>query len=325
MSRWTCLSLALAAVAMPAEAAPLRVAVIPVEGTAPLELRRSAAAKLVNALRGIEALQVIDLAVAGEVLGPSAPAALAACRDDRCIAGVIAPLATARAVVGVLSAGEGTRPRLDLRLVDTSTPAALVRVRISRDLEEPLAAALDAQVPAIAAELFPELSSEGAATLTLKVRPAGAAISIDGTPVGLAPLAPLRVKPGVHRVRIEASAHHPEEISVAVGLGQSEAVEISLSKNRSPVPLFLAGGSLAAVSIGLVFGLSAQAGATAWDDACGTGACEPGFTRARYDRDGSDVARDRVLANVFFAAAGGLAIGALAYFLLDPGVEVSIP
>ena len=66
--------------------------------------------------------------------------------------------------------------------------------------------------------------------LSVTTRPAaGVLVSVDGTPVGEAPLADLRLEAGAHTLRAEAERHLPAERVVQVeGLGRRQSVQIAL-------------------------------------------------------------------------------------------------
>ncbi|HET6614202.1 MAG TPA: PEGA domain-containing protein [Kofleriaceae bacterium] len=72
--------------------------------------------------------------------------------------------------------------------------------------------------------------------VVLDVSPEGAAVIVDGTQVGTAPLpTPLYLAPGDHKVAVKAPDHLPKEITVTVTAGQRVKQTIALAKRPLPV------------------------------------------------------------------------------------------
>jgi hypothetical protein len=303
------------------EAGSLDVAVFAVRGSALPGARLRATQLVIGALRGLPRLKVISLVEIEPLLGAEAARAFDQCRDDACLIQVVSAVKSDRLVIGELEAGAGMQSRLQVRLVDTSTSGANVLVRLSRDLTGDLISALEREVPAAVAELFPDRAAEGYGSLVVRVRPEGAAISLDGMPVGIAPTPPLKARVGRHRLRVTARGHEPQEEEVYVPLGQALDLRIDLDKRRSDWPLILAASALGATGIGFAVGISAESVARDWERKCEGGLCPSGYTRARYENDRDSTAAKRTIANGLFIAAGALAVGSFVYYILDPGVD----
>lgn len=303
-------------------AEPLRVGLVPLDGDAPAPLRSRATEVLRSALLGIPDLEVTTFDDMDRLFGPGAAARLEACADDGCIRRELARVKTDVLALGSLSL-DGT---LRLRLVDSATTAKGAKVRVSRSTELTDPAVVQA-VTAAALELFPERADGSFGLLALEGGVAGAEVLVDGASAGqlsleAPPKANLRVPIGKRTVKILAPGHAPYETEVEVTVGQRTSLAVSLDKNRSSGPLYLAGGGLVAAGAALTLGLLVNQRASNWEDGCSlTGPCDSGFTRARYDSDQAFVDGGRIGTNVLWAAAGTALVGAIVWFFVDPGEE----
>jgi TonB family protein len=72
--------------------------------------------------------------------------------------------------------------------------------------------------------------------LTVSSNPPGAAVSIDGAPMGATPLTDLRFRPGAHRVEITREGYEPWTGSVAVEAGGKARVDAALRAIPKPTP-----------------------------------------------------------------------------------------
>lgn len=307
-----------------AQPAGLVVGVAPIRGGADGASLDEATRILERALAGLEGVQVVSLRGVDAVLGAGARAAIEACGDDdACLRRAVARLRTDQLVIGSLDVQRNLR----LRLIDSATTAAGgARVRVSRTVGFSDAGLLQG-VTAAALELLPERADAAFGTVLLQGGLPGARVLVDGSESGelsmeAPPRAALRVRAGARKIEVLAPGHATYEATPEVLVGQSVRLEVELSKNRSPGPLYLAGGAVLAAGVATALAVAVQRRANAWEDGCPTGmACEPGFTRARYDADDDFVTGGRWAANGLFAVAGAAAIGAAVWFFLDPGAD----
>ena len=333
---WVAFAGALALLAGPARGAPERrvdVGVVPLRGSAPDEDRERASRVILDALSGMPGLRVLSLAKLGELLGPDEAARLEACADDRCLVEVASRVRLDRLVAGQLDA-DGPRLELRVRLLDTATAAAgRTLVRVTRQVG-PGEGGLVQAATSVAAELFPKEALAGFGTLLLRGGIAGAEVRVDGVLQGQLEQAPttgepgavLTVPPGVRQVTVTAPGHVPFDTTTEVLVGQRARVDVRLSKNRSAGPLLLGGAGVLAVGAAAALGVVAQARVEDWQEACPPGMpCSPGFTRARFEDDRAAVDRARIGSNVLWGAAGAALVGALVWYLFDPGRDPEPP
>ncbi|MSP60447.1 MAG: PEGA domain-containing protein [Myxococcales bacterium] len=66
------------------------------------------------------------------------------------------------------------------------------------------------------------------AEVTISVAPEGAAVALDGQPLGVSPLAPLRIAAGHHVIEVVADGHRPLRREVTVVAGMPLTVALSL-------------------------------------------------------------------------------------------------
>lgn len=315
------ISLVFASSAAHADVPPPRVLVLPFEGSAPTAERAAASRDLVTALRGFERLDVVSLLDPAETLGARLAEALSSCTDDGCRAKQLAGLGAGTLVAGSLNEVAGVL-RVDVRRVETTTIAATLRSRATLEIARGGGAELAARLFGIAADLFPEEADRAFGTLTLEIEPEGAQVFIDDTEVGRSPLAPLQVKAGPHRLRVQADGHGAASRELSVGVGESQHIEVLLERRRGHLPWILGGTAVGVAVVGVVLGASAAGTAANWDDGCPAGLpCGVGFTRARYLDDDGSVDTQRTLANVLFGTAVALSVGAILGYVFDPGTE----
>jgi len=169
--------------------------------------------------------------------------------------------------------------------------------------------------------------------LTIKVNVQGAAVAIDGTPIGLSPFeAQVFVDPGKRTVEATLEAHLPTRITIDVAKSESRDVELSLvPKNQPPPPprnmtLLLSGFALslaaAGTGVGLMIGASdkgteadALRQTLVTNEPDGLCPCGSAGDRARLKglRQDHDLFFNAAVG--MFAGAGVLALGAAAYAL----------
>ncbi|CAN0567399.1 unnamed protein product, partial [Laminaria digitata] len=160
---------------------------------------------------------------------------------DPCVRKATGRVRTDRLVLGSLSQERTLR----LRLIDSATTAEGALVRVSRQVglsDE----ALRREVSTAALELLPKLADSSFGTLILQGGLPGATVLVDGQPNGTLsmqapPQASLRLSPGEHSVKVVSAGHASFSESVTVLVGQRTELQVSLSKNRSNGPLYLAG------------------------------------------------------------------------------------
>lgn len=292
----------------------LSVGVLPIAGEA------NAAGAIIDVLQGYDSLRTVSLENPAAVLGPQVATQLAACVEDRCLVAATSAVGTDRLIAGEVRTSAQKRV-LRLRLIDSSTTAAPTIARVSQTVDDAGAGALRAAVIGAMTELFVDLGGDRFGELTVRADVEGASVWVDGKPVGLAPVGPLRMATGAHEVRVQAPGHAPFGGTATVEVGQQFVVQASLSKNRSQWPLILGAGAIGAATLGMIFGLNADSIASTWDDGCTAGRCSAGFTRARYDEDESSAKVRSGVANGMFGLAIGLTAAAVTWFIVDPGTD----
>ena len=305
-------------------APPIRVGVLPVSGSAPIDTRRAAEEVLTTAIDRLDGLEPVAFSALGAVFSPSAQAALQSCRDDPCLAReAVKLIAVQQIVVAVVDREDGLRIRL--RRVDPARP----EVPVARVTQRTDAASLNSAVATATAELFPEAARRSLGILVVTGAREGAQVRVDGvdqarmagTMVSSAPQATLRLPPGGHRIEVTYPGHMPFETDVEVVIGPPTTLEVELDKNRSIGPWLLGGGGIVLAGTAGLVGLTAQNTANDWSDACTDGACQPGFTRRRYEQDRNQVNNGRNVANGLLITGGVAVVGALLWYLLDPGSD----
>ncbi len=178
-----------------------------------------------------------------------------------------------------------------------------------------------------------EAARKEVAALTIRVSAQGAAVAVDGTPIGLSPFeVPVFVDPGKRTLEATLEAHLPTRIVIDVEKAESREVVLSLvPKNQPPppprnVPLLLAGFgvSLAAAGTGVGLMIASTTKGTQADGLlqqlvsgdpdhtcpCGSAEDRAQLKGLRQDHD--------VLFNAaagMFVAAGVLAVGTTVYAL----------
>lgn len=296
------------------------VAVVGLEGSAPAPARLRAHGLLVDALRGVGGLQVVAIADPGAMLGPEAAAALAACTDDRCRVAVLGPVARGTVVLGSLetvSPSSSTRDgvaRLDLRV---ATATAGTTVRVSRDLRGPLDGALRGVLIEVVGTLFPGRPVQPTSKLTVRTDVDGAAVTLDGQPLGLTPLPPIDARIGTREVAVSLPDGRRAVTRVELLLGSPATVELTLTE-RTMIPWILAGSAVLLAGGGFALGAVADGTASDWSAACpGGGGCATGFTRERYDSDSDSVAVQGTLATGLLIGAGAALVSAAVVWILE--------
>lgn len=322
---WIAAALVLSA---PAQAqSNLVLGVAPLTGAADGASRALASQVLMDALRSLPGVEVVSLAGLDQLLGAGASAALGACKDaDPCVRQATRRVRTDRLVLGSLSQERTLR----LRLIDSATTAEGALVRVSRQVglsDE----ALRREVSTAALELLPKLADSSFGTLVLQGGLPGASVIIDGEPKGALsmeapPQTSLRLSPGEYTVKVVSPGHASFSEPVTVLVGQRTDLQVSLSKNRSSGPLYLAGGGVALAGVAVALGLVVNSRANRWEDGCPTGmACQPGFTRERYASDESFVRGGRAATTGLWAVAGAAIVGSIVWFIADPGEDEVSP
>ena len=162
---------------------------------------------------------------------------------------------------------------------------------------------------------------------TLRIHaPGGAAVAIDGKPVGVAPLAPLDVPAGKHFIAVTARGHEAFSQEVAVARGQSVAIDAGELRRTGQrrASYLVAGGALLLGGGGLVasaFALSARSDADDLADQRKSGnltAAQLAQQNQRVD----DFTRDTTISYGLYAGAAALlATSAWLYFSDTPRVE----
>jgi len=171
------------------------------------------AAALVRALEKREFVPAPDemLAHLEETLSPSEARALAAATTGGTLTPVPPELLGAvettdlQSALGHAGARTRTPRRRRLALAAAGLAAGLVAIYIARGSEP-------------AAPLTPMPSRPGG--LRIETDPPGAAVSLDGSSAGQSPVALLRVRPGVHMVRVSREGYAPAGLTLEVRNGE---------------------------------------------------------------------------------------------------------
>lgn len=303
------------------------VIAVGLDGNAPPGERTRVHALLVEALRGVDGLSVVAIADPAAMLGPDVGKALASCgSDDRCRVASLGAVARGPVVLGAFERLGPEQARLDLRLVplpagsagtSTASGASLGAVRVSRDVNGPLEPNVHGILVDAVSTLFAGRAVRPTAKLLVVVDAAGAAVSVDGAPVGTTPLEAIEVAIGTRRITVALPDGRRRETSVVLALGGSATVELSL-RERTPLPVFLGGSALALGAAGVVLGVVADGTAADWTEACPAEArCAAGFTRARYDGDADAVAIQGGLATGLLIGAGVALVAACALWIIE--------
>lgn len=297
--------------------------VVPVSGSASAKLRVRATQTIETSLKGLPGIQVVSFTGAAGLLGSDKTAKISTCIDDPCIREATKLVNTDVLIVPELDLEDSLVLRI--RLLDTATTAP-PRVRVTKNVtggETGLGQAISAAIT----ELFPERAKSALGTLEIVADYEGALVFVDGDEVARLDEPPidgprravLRVQPGTRRIEVRAEGHFPYETEAEVIVGQLSTIEVSLEKNRSNGPVLLAGAGVVAGISAMVFGLSAQTTADQWAENCTFTQCAEGFTRMRYEADEKAVPRFRVLANTMLVVSAATLVGALVWYVLDPG------
>lgn len=289
-----------------------RVAVAPVIG-APASLTN----QLVNAVRGVRGLEVVDLREVRRAFGERALASALACARKPCPDhSATGPLGWEEIIIGELRPEART---LRLTLIRPGPEGPSERVRVASSYAEgELPSALQAGV----AELFPVRVARSGSVVRVENLPAGAQLKLDDeSPVpAQGALAERRLPPGAHRVEVRAPGREPWTEAFMVRLGEPLRLRAELPKRRSLGPWLLGGGGLLAAGAGLALGVAAQQRADDWAEGCPSGgACGPGFTRERYLADQDAIGLENGAAAGLLAAGAAAVVGAVVWWLVDPG------
>lgn len=294
-------------------AAPIDIAVLPVRHSAEAT---KLLADMISHVDGVRAVSLIDV---DRVLGAEAAKKIAACTEDQCVVAAIRPVHADGILLGSVDA-EDARTVLRMRLIVSSTTAALAPARTTHDLES---TGLAAAIGDALGELLPVQAAKSFGLLELAGAPPDAELALDGVVYGVLASATttLRVRAGQHRIAVRAPGHDPYATNAEVKLGQKTSVELKLSKRRSNSPYIVGGVGVTAAVAGVILGAIASSTASSWKDACAGGHCTPGFTKQEYDNDRSNVDRFRVSANALYVISGAAIAGAVIWYALDPGVD----
>ena len=108
--------------------------------------------------------------------------------------------------------------------------------------------------------------SKGTGKVALRIRPKGAAVTINGDPIGIAPFAePLELSEGNYWVTVEAEEYAPWTSGLVVTRDKTAKLVVTLASTRPPerfpyesAALWTGVGATAAIAGGLAFGWGAQ-------------------------------------------------------------------
>lgn len=162
-------------------------------------------------------------------------------------------------VLVVRSSPDGARVRVDGELAGT-TPTTIELsegthdVRVAKPGFIPQQRTIDA-VGGVRETLDLTLQPEprGSAVLVVQSAPSGAAVSIDGEPVGKTPLTH-PIEPGRHELRVELSGHRPQIREVVLAPDKREEIAINFRRAGQTATILggvSLGGGLAAIGAGI--------------------------------------------------------------------------
>jgi len=155
--------------------------------------------------------------------------------------------------------------------------------------------------------------------------PSGATISIDGKPVGVAPLAPIAVAPGAHFVAVTERGHAPYTRDVKLGRGESVSVHTELHRTGQRTAAYaLAAGAVLAAGIGLIAtaeASSASSSANAITALTTKGNITPAQL-AQQNQDVDSYRADTTASQILYGGAAALLATAVVLYIADqPRVE----
>lgn len=198
----TSMLLAAALLAGPAAAAPVRLAVVPLESPPELTFTGKSAAEAFAAEAAKAGFEVVTPAQVEEKLGRAATLALVRCADDpKCLAAKAARLGVDRVVGGWLRK-RGEAYRIALVHADARTGARLGGM----EREIPVASRRLQKEVALAAPLLLGGQGDAKGILSVVTTPPGALVTVDDVPVGTTPLS-REVRPGRHKVQVAVTGY----------------------------------------------------------------------------------------------------------------------
>ncbi len=156
-------------------------------------------------------------------------------------------------------------------------------------------------------------------------RPSGATVSVDGQPVGVAPLAPLEVTPGNHFVAITERGHDPYTRDVKLGRGDATTVHAELRRTgQRRASYVLAAGAVALLGGGAIasgYAVSARNAANAISSQVKSGNIMQGQLD-QQNQDVDDYHTDTTVSRVLYGGAAALFATAVVLYIADqPRVE----
>jgi hypothetical protein len=165
---------------------------------------------------------------------------------------------------------------------------------------------------------------ERPATIKLDA-PAGATVSVDGRPVGVAPLAPLQVASGAHFVAVTERGHAPWTRDLRLARGETTSLHAELHQTgQRRAAYFLAAGAGALLAGGVIataYAADAKSSADAITTARGGG----NISQSQLDQQNQDVDdyhTDTTISRVLYGGALALiATGVVLYIADQPRVE----
>jgi TonB family protein len=201
------------------------------------------------AVGGAAAVAVLALGIVGWALwqrSHASPPVPAATVEPTAPASEAPPVAVALPTAGSLqidSEPAGARVRVNgqpkgqtpLRLEDLPFGAYEIRVEQKGYDAQTRTVSLDTSSPLVevrVALLRPSAPATGAADILST--PPGAAVSVDGRPVGHTPLSGVRLKPGTRRIEVSLDDHETWTGSVDVSAGETGRVEVRLRAIAKP-------------------------------------------------------------------------------------------
>jgi hypothetical protein len=285
----------------PAGADPARALVLPLQHAAPVTPARAAALRA-GAARALG--QQISSAEVDRRLAATDPT----CTSSSCLAEAARVLGAEQLVGGRLALEPGEVWTISLWLFDARQGATVGTLR------DQCGGCSDAEAARWAGEVALRLrqesqAEEDAARIDVRSVPAGAQVSIDGTPVGVAGMA-FGVAPGRHTVTLQLAGYRLSVHEVQVRPGATAAVQARLEQ-EPPAPAEPGSGFFSArvfkwVALGV--GAAGLASGIALLALHGQETCD-----RQHDFYRCEEVRDTLAPGVALTVVGALAAGASAY------------
>lgn len=281
----------------------ITVAVVPLSGpNAPLFNDA-----LIQELRSVPSVTVLDLRALAALIGPVPAKALARCQADTCRVEALQALQWDEVLVGELGQA-GVEARLLNREGATKLKAS-VEAELTPDL----------LAQRLVRSLYTERAQGRAVSVRLVGLPPEAFVRwADRAPELADALWRLEVAPGLYEVEIRAKGYNPWTQSVEVLPGREQEVRVSMSQRRSDLPYWVGGAGLLVAAGGAGLWALGESRVSDWNAACDP-ICQSGFTLERYQGDQDALEREQVVGGVLLSVGTAALLSAIVWYILEPG------